>query len=57
MNEAEAITEASIFERIGQDSRHIRETIRQLMREGIISRVGKGGQRDPFRYHASKAAQ
>ena len=48
--EACGVTEALIFKKIG-DTWHVRDTIRKLLQDGVIYRVGKGGQKDPFRYH------
>ena len=51
-NAAEGLPEGAIFERAGDSSMSIRFIIRKLLQDGTISRVGKGGQKDPFIYHA-----
>jgi hypothetical protein len=47
----EALSEKDIFQRFGK-SQHISHLLRAILREGLIQRTGKGGVKDPFRYHA-----
>jgi hypothetical protein len=47
----EALSEKDIFQRFGK-SQQISHLLREILREGLIQRTGKGGAKDPFRYYA-----
>jgi hypothetical protein len=52
----ETLSEGDVLCRVG-DSQYNRHLLRQLVRSGLIQRVGKGGLKDPFRYHAQQISQ
>ncbi len=51
----DTLSEADVFVKFGH-SQNIRHLLRELLRVGLVNRVGQGGRKDPFRYYASQSA-
>jgi hypothetical protein len=51
----DTLSEADVFVKFG-DSQSIRHLLRELLRGGLVNRVGQGGRKDPFRYYAKQSA-
>jgi hypothetical protein len=49
----ETLTEKDILSRFGR-SQNVSHILRELLREGLIHRVGQGGLKDPYKYNAQQ---
>lgn len=49
----ETLIEKDILQRFGR-SQHISHILREILREGLIHRLGNGGIKDPYRYYAQQ---
>jgi hypothetical protein len=47
----ETLSEKDILSKFGR-SQHVSHILRDILRQGLIHRVGKGGIKDPYRYYA-----
>jgi hypothetical protein len=51
----DTLTEADVLVKFG-DSQSVSHLLRELLRGGLVHRVGQGGRTDPFRYYAKQSA-
>jgi hypothetical protein len=52
----ETLCESDVLCKVG-NSQYSRQLLRELVRSGLIQRVGKGGSKDRFKYHAQEVSQ